>query len=332
MGRFLTDVAGYANTPALLGTIELQSGEERTTLVVLHAFIENQGDDWTHTNSYLDRFLEEERLLTPAAAENCDEPGRHAAFLNRIRQIGRRTAELHLALASRPDIAAFAPEPISAADIAAWTDRLVANLSATCDELARRLDGLDPKAQPWIDAFLSNRALAIERTRGLLPTEIDADNIRHHGDLHLGQILIVKDDAFIIDFEGEPARDPAARISKGPAARDVAGIIRSLDYAATGALTRAVKNSPEAAVRLTAALGAWQRRAVDTFVASVRETSGDGRLWPRDPVVVERLLRFFIVEKAVYEIGYELRNRPDWVHVPIAGLWQTLFPAEGGAS
>jgi maltose alpha-D-glucosyltransferase / alpha-amylase len=328
MSRFLTDVVGYVNTPGLFGTIELQAAGERTTLAVLHAFVDNQGDDWAHTNAYLDRFLDEERLVVSGAPEDCDEPGRHAAFLNRIRQIGRRVAELHLALASRPDIAAFAPEPISAADVVAWTERLVGDLRMACEQLAARFDRLDPKTQPWIDAFLSNQAQAIERVRDLLPPTVDANKIRHHGDLHLGQVLIVKDDAFIIGFEGDPTREPLAPRGKAPAARDVAAIISSLDYAATDALARAVKNSPEGTARLTAALGAWQRQAVKTLVASVREASGDSRLWPGDPTVVDRLLRFFIVEKAVGEIGHKLKTRPDRVHVPVAALWQTLF-AEG---
>jgi maltose alpha-D-glucosyltransferase/alpha-amylase len=179
---------------------------------------------------------------------------------------------------------------------------------------------------------MPNRAQAIERMRNVLPAKIDALKIRHHGDLHLGQILIVKDDAVIIDFEGEPAASIAARHRKAPAARDLAGLVRSLDYAAVSALNRGTLSSPEEAARLMTALENWRRQATEALVASVHETCNDSRLWPRDPAVAERLLRFFIIEKAVYEIGYEMRNRPDWVHVPLAGLWRTLFPSGGDAS
>jgi len=329
MGRFLTDVARFANTPKLLGTIELEEPGGRSPLAVMHAFVDNQGDDWVHTNAYLDRFLEEERLITSGGPASPDEPTRHAAYLNRMRQVGRRVGELHLALASRPDVPDFAPEPITPADVAGWVDRLVADVDARLDMVAARRGSFDAKSLPWSEALLSNRARTIERIRALLPPAIAADKIRHHGDLHLGQILIVKDDAYIIDFEGEPEAGPAARRRKAPGARDVAGVIRSLDYAATSALSRAVLNSPEEAARLMVALDAWRLQAATAFVASVRETCAESRLWPREPRVAERLLRFFIIEKAIYEIGYELANRPDWIHVPLAGLCRALIPSGG---
>ena len=331
MGRFLTDSAGYANTPALLGTIELRDKEEHATVAVLHAFVGNQGDDWKHTNAYLDRLLEEARLLVAGAPAEAQDASRHAAYLNRVRQIGRRTAELHLALSSRSDVAGFAPEPVTGADIAAWRDRLATAMDKMFDDLALRQDGLEATAQSWANRLLAARGEAVSVMRALLPDGLDIDKIRHHGDLHLGQILIVKDDAFIIDFEGEPAADPADRRRLAPAARDIAGLIRSFDYAAESAVGRVVSTSPEDRWRLTQALDGWQRQAVGALTSAVREVCGEGRLWPADATLAERLTRFFIVDKAVYEIGYEFKNRPDWVHVPLAGLWRALFPVEGGA-
>lgn len=179
---------------------------------------------------------------------------------------------------------------------------------------------------------MSHRARTAEQVRALLPGGIEADKIRHHGNLHLGQILIVKDDVCIIHATNEAEAASGAHGRKAPAARDIAGLIRSLDYAATSALSRAVLNSPEEAARLMLALDAWRLQAATGLVASVREICADSRLWPREPAVAERLLRFFVIEKAVYEIGYELANRPDWVHVPLAGLCRALFPSGGHAT
>ncbi len=153
--------------------------------------------------------------------------------------------------------------------------------------------------------------------------------IRHHGDFHLGQMLIVKDDVYIIDFEGEPRRSIEERRRKAPAARDVAGLIRSIDYSATAALERALKSAPDDDGKLERALGRWRERSVDAVLAAYREFLTDPRLWPVDPQEADRLLEFFLLEKAFYEIGYELAHRPDWVRVPLAGALRILSHAEG---
>jgi maltose alpha-D-glucosyltransferase/alpha-amylase len=322
IGRFLTDATSFANSPALLGTVELIENGVRFPLAVMHEFVENQGDAWAFTGAYLDRALDEERVLTAEPEPAADK---HAAFENRIRQIGRRVGELHAALASRADIAVFAPEPITRADLAAWTERLAGQASEIFEKLARSRDRLDEKSFGAIDELLTKRDLALERIRSLLPADIEADKIRHHADLHLGQVLIVKDDAVIIDFEGEPQRSPSERTLKAPSARDVAGIIRSLDYAATAALHRIVKAPVEEMSKLDAYLDQWRTKSAIAFYAGVRETIGPGRLWPSDEDAARRLLRFFVAEKAIYEIGYELANRPEWIAVPVAGACRVLF-------
>jgi maltose alpha-D-glucosyltransferase/alpha-amylase len=322
IGRFLTDVAHFGNSPALLGTAELIENDVHSPLVVMHEYVENQGTAWAFTGAYLDRALDEERVLTAQPQPDADK---HLAFANRIRQIGKRVGEMHAALASRNDIAGFAPEPVTHADLQTWTDALVANASQVFERLAHKQDQFDEKAAAPVAELLARRETALDQIRNLLPAEIDADKIRHHGDLHLGQILIVKDDAFIIDFEGEPHRTPSERICRAPSARDVAGLIRSLDYAATAALLRIVKPPPEESARLDAFLDQWRAEAGRAFFAGVRETVGQTRLWPQDEEAARRLLRFFVAEKAIYEIGYELANRPDWIAVPAAGAFRALF-------
>ena len=166
-----------------------------------------------------------------------------------------------------------------------------------------------------------------DRLNALLPPELDSLNIRHHGDFHLGQILVVKDDIFIIDFEGEPRRPLSERRRKGPAARDVAGLIRSIDYSATAALERALKVTPDEHGRLGAALAEWRDRSAAAFLAAYRENMTNAAIWPVDPLAAEQMLNFFLLEKVLYEIGYELAHRPEWLRVPLTGMLRMLFPA-----
>ena len=149
-------------------------------------------------------------------------------------------------------------------------------------------------------------------------------NIRHHGDFHLGQILVVRDDVFIIDFEGEPRRSLPERRMKAPAARDVAGLIRSIDYSVTSAQERALKTGTDDDGRLADALSAWRDEATQTFLTAYREAMSDPRLWPQDDDDAERTLQFFLLEKAFYEIDYELAHRPDWLRVALGGALRVL--------
>jgi maltose alpha-D-glucosyltransferase/alpha-amylase len=245
-----------------------------------------------------------------------------------MRQIGRRTAELHNALASRSDIADFAPEPIAPDDIRHWTVAVLARAEKTLDDVAQRREQLTGANRSAADALLARRDEALAQLRSWVPEHIDAVRIRHHGDFHLGQMLFAKDDVFIIDFEGEPQRGLDERRRKAPAARDVAGLIRSIDYSATGAFDRAVQTQPDEHGRLLLALEGWREAAVQAFISSYREALTNPRLWPSDPVVAERLLKFFLIEKAFYEIDYELANRPTWLHIPLAGTYRTLFSDE----
>ncbi|HEY6601570.1 MAG TPA: maltose alpha-D-glucosyltransferase [Xanthobacteraceae bacterium] len=328
LGRFLTETVAFAHTPPLLGSVELEENGARSAVAVVHAFVQNQGDAWTVTSHYLDRFVEEERLLTAEAAGHSDE---EAAYLRRMDQVGRRVAELQLALASRDDIVDFAPEPISANDVRSWTETLLQRAGHAFDDLTRRRSELSEGDRQLVDALLSYRAALPARLRELLPETVDAMKIRHHGDFHLGQMLIVKDDVSIIDFEGEPRRSIEDRRRKAPAARDVAGLIRSIDYSATAALERALKSAPDDHGKLARALEAWREHAAAAFMAAYRSSLTDTRLWPQSLEDADRLLDFFLLEKAFYEIEYELAHRPDWLRVPLAGTWRILSRSEEAA-
>jgi maltose alpha-D-glucosyltransferase/alpha-amylase len=199
----------------------------------------------------------------------------------------------------------------------------------TLDELARRQSALDESVRPLLESVLAHRERLPALLRELMPETVDAVKIRHHGDFHLGQMLIVRDDVFIIDFEGEPRRSIEERRRKAPAARDVAGLIRSMDYAATAALERALKIAPDEHGKIARALDDWRERSAAAVLADYRSFLVDLRLWPRDPREAERLLDFFLLEKAFYEIEYELAHRPDWLRVPLAGTLRILTRSEG---
>jgi len=329
VGRFLTETVHFANTPPLLGTVELVEQAGPSAVAVVHRFVENQGDAWSVTNAYLDRFVEEERLLTAEASAESDE---QAAYLRWMRQTGRRVAELQLALSNRDDIPDFAPEPITPKDVRTWSDGILRRSGRVLDELARRRGEVRERYRETVDALLSYRESLPARLSELLPDGVEAMKIRHHGDFHLGQMLIVKDDVVIIDFEGEPRRSIRERRRKAPAARDVAGLIRSIDYSATAALDRALQSAPDEHGKIARGLDIWRERSVATVLAAYREFLVDPRLWPREPWDADRLLDFFLLEKALYEIEYELAHRPDWLHVPVIGTWRILSRSEAVAA
>jgi maltose alpha-D-glucosyltransferase/alpha-amylase len=312
-----------------MGFVELIKGDKPSAVAVIHRFVENQGDAWSMTGAYLDRYVEEERLLTAEASVESDEK---RAYLHRMRHVGQRVAELQLALASRADIPDFAPEPITAEDIRQWTDTVLKRANRAFDELSQRKPKLKEADRPLVDTLLSYREALPARLHGMLPGNIEAVKIRHHGDFHLGQMLVVKDDVFIIDFEGEPRRSLEDRRRKAPAARDVAGLIRSIDYSATAALERALRSAPDDSGKVARALGDWRTQSVAAVLAAYREFMVNPHLWPVDPSEAERLLDFFLLEKAFYEIEYELAHRPDWLHVPLTGILRILAPSPEGAA
>src|SRR5207302_10292911 len=233
IGWFLTEVAGFTNTPALLGSVEFVEGEQTSAIGIVHAFVENQGDGWTVTSAYMDRFADEQRLL-PAS----EHPGKSEElnpYLRYMSQTGRRVAEMHVALTSNSALPDFAPEPTRPEDVQRWIGEVVVRAERVFEALKQRRDGIREADRALVDEMLAQRAGLEARLSALLPRNIEILNIRHHGDFHLGQMLIVKDDVFIIDFEGEPRRPLAERRRKAPAARDGAGLMRPIDYSTPAA-------------------------------------------------------------------------------------------------
>ena len=332
MSRFLVERAGFANTPPLLAFMELDldsdNGPEAHALGVLFGFIQNQGDGWTQALDYLTRYLDD--ALVSSGARPSDLPDPDVFFLSLSRQLGLRTAEMHRALAEQghddPD---FVPEPISAADISEWRRDLAGAAADMLSKLEREPAKLPASSQDLAERLLGQRESLFRQIRVLIPDEVEAQKTRFHGDFHLGQVLVVKNDFFIIDFEGEPARPLAERRRKSSPLRDVAGMIRSFDYASFTAVRQLAEARPAAAPRMTQLAEAWRHRAVDGFRAAYRKAMRGCAAYPASKTQARTMLAFFMLEKAVYEVSYELANRPGWVDIPLNGVLGILARMEG---
>jgi maltose alpha-D-glucosyltransferase/alpha-amylase len=235
---------------------------------------------------------------------------------------------MHLALASRDDIPDFAPDPVRPDDVMTWIGQIRERAERIFESFTKHREAIREIDLPLVDRLLTLRDRLELRLTALLPTNVPAQKIRHHGDFHLGQMLIAKDDVFIIDFEGEPRRSFADRRRKVPAARDVAGLIRSLDYSVMAALGRTQGAGADESGRLETALELWRDRSIAAFLAVYKETTNGSPVWPADQISADELLKFFLLEKALYEVEYELAYRPNWLRVPLKGTIQILFGDE----
>lgn len=288
--RFLTERTSFANTPRLAGDLEYRSrGGAIATLAVAQELVPGARDGWQWALAQLQGLREAARRGPAAAVREVSTP-----MLAALRRLGQRTGELHRALASDAGDPDFAPEPITAADLRLWAARVAsqAERARTC------LGGRLPATVPHVGAALAGLA-------GLA-------KIRHHGDFHLGQTLYVEDraDFSIIDFEGEPLRPLPERRQKHAAVRDVAGMRRSLAYAAASA----ARDGDEAW------LGGWETEARRAFTGGYRDATRGAPFVPAGDEDFERAVAVFELEKAAYEIVYEANNRPDWIAIPTRGL------------
>jgi len=326
IGRFLTDVAGFANSPPLLGSVELIDADgEPTALFVLQGFVRNQGDGWGFTLDYLDRVVGQLEFL-PAGVD-ADYVELHVVYLVLAETLGRRVAELHRAFALPVDDPAFRPEPLEAADVAGWSDSVLGQAHATRDALQAVLKGTPAEALAGDVESLLARWPEIEAAIARVRDQVyPIMKTRIHGDLHLGQVVVVREDFHILDFEGEPLRPMAERRAKHCALKDVAGMLRSFDYAAQTALHRRPEVRPGAADTLRAALDAWHRLTVERFLDGYHQAIAGCASVPAEVEPFSELLALFLLEKVLYEIRYEAANRPDWLPIPVRGALALLGP------
>jgi maltose alpha-D-glucosyltransferase/alpha-amylase len=325
MTRYLTEAAGFTATPPLLGTIEwLAEDGSATAAGVLSLYLVNQGDAWSSVQAYLRRSFENAPL--PAAPVPGEEPiDPHVFFLRMAALLGRRTAELHRALCPDPATAepAFAPEPIGPEDLARWRDGIREDAGTVLAALEARL-----AADQSLDAGTVALGRRLLEAKGRILARIDAAGshpvvavkTRYHGDYHLGQVLVVQNDFSIIDFEGEPRRPIEQRRQKHSALKDVAGMLRSIDYAAGAALKAAIGMPAADREAFERFCHDWRSRATGCFLEGYRTAIAGSPVWPDDDRAARDLLDLLTLEKALYEIGYELANRPSWISIPIQGV------------
>ena len=341
MGRFLTEVVSFPHIPALAGALEYRKSrnEEPMTLGILHSYVANQGSAWRYTLDSLGDFLE--RALTysekpivpdqpllelvavaaPALARDTIGP-----YLESARLLGQRTAELHLALASRSSDPAFAPEPFTELYRRSLYQSMRNLTNQNFDLLRQRLPGLSQDDRASAQKVLDRRGEALGKFQQLTTRPLVASRIRCHGDYHLGQVLYTGGNFIIIDFEGEPARAITERRLKRCPLRDVAGMVRSFHYATSAAISgqAPIVIRPEDAAVLDGWARFWYSWVSAAFLSAYLAAAGQSEFLPRDPAQLQTLLDIYLLEKAVYEVGYELNNRPDWVRVPLQGILQSL--------
>jgi maltose alpha-D-glucosyltransferase / alpha-amylase len=259
------------------------------------------------------------------------------SFLQSAQLLGVRTAELHLALASRRDDPDFAPEPFSTLYQRSLYQSIRSQAGQNLQLLRKGLPRLDAAGREQAGKILEREKEVSMRLQSLLSCKIEALRIRIHGDYHLGQVLFTGKDFAIIDFEGEPARSLSARRLKRCALVDVAGMLRSFDYAASAMLRGRAEGAPirrEDREALLPWASFWTGWVSAVFLRSYLEKAAEAPLLPSDPGKLAILLNAYLLEKAFYELGYELQNRPDWIQVPLDGIERTLElappPSKGG--
>jgi len=317
MGLYLTEVAHFPNCAPLAGVVEYVGNDGQVRLLgMLQAFVANQGDGWTYALEYLKRHLEQYRT-TPAS--DALPANAHEAFLAMMRVLATRTAELHRALAQPVKDPAFAPQPLSRPEIAAYRQRASDEAKQALDLLAANLEAVVGADRERATAVLERRAAILARIESMDAESETGLKIRVHGDYHLGQVLVTRNDFVIIDFEGEPGHSLETRRAKHSPLRDVAGMLRSFAYAQQSALRSIAHNEAEAA-RLAPLARAWEMEVRDAFLAAYDAAAqGSPPLYSAlEPG--EGLLGLFELEKVLYELRYEIGNRPTWAGIPLQGI------------
>jgi maltose alpha-D-glucosyltransferase/alpha-amylase len=349
VGRFLTEVAHFNRIPPFLGEISISSrSAAKTTVALLQGMVPNQGDGWQWFLDELSGWLPTaKQLSTPphfiapswqSAREKIPEalePAR--STLDAAALLGARTAELHLALSSSSTVAAFIPEPLTGDDLAHDIERIESQIKTAFEALKFAFPKLDDATSDQAGLLLSRRAELIQRARSIQAVVSAGQRIRIHGDYHLGQTLRVaaagsssvadknrKEEFVLIDFEGEPARPIEERRRKQSPLKDVVGMMRSFAYAAFSAVDRFIAGGDRDRATDRAALvawaQAWQAAATSQFLSSYREgMAARPELLP-PAAEAQILLDAYLLEKALYELLYELDNRPSWVWIPLNSI------------
>ena len=352
IGRFLTEKKNLANIPAVAGWLEYHGTDNRKMYMgILQAFVPNIGDAWQFTLNALSSFWQyakkysEEHGPLLQHAENVDDGRAESAgfgkklpepiltsiqpYLDAVELLGKRTAELHLALASDVDDPAFAPEPFTDSFQQAFRHTLHALTEQNLALLRMKIQELPPEQRGKARELIARQDEMLQKYDAALSSPIQAMRTRIHGDYHLGQVLYTGSDFVVIDFEGEPARALSERRVKRSPLQDVTGMLRSFHYAAFSfhvARQEDAGASQMGNFEVSMWAEAWYACVSERFVSAYFQNAGQACFIPADRDALSTLLRVHLLEKAVYELGYELNNRPGWIAIPVAGISQLLDP------
>jgi maltose alpha-D-glucosyltransferase/alpha-amylase len=345
IGHFLTEQAAFTHIPPVAGALEYRREQHApVTLAILQGFAANEGDAWRYTLDALGRYFERVLTQPSISAEAMTLPqgsllelAQHdlprwsyeiiGLYLESAHLLGRRTAELHLALASDPVDPNFAPEPFTAGYQRPLHQSMRNLTGRVLQLLRRRLKTLPEAAQAEAQQVLDFEPELFRRFHSLLDHKISALRTRTHGDYHLGQVLYTGKDFVIIDFEGEPARPLKERRLKRSPIQDVAGMLRSFHYAAYAAFFEQAASGlvqPQSQTTLEMWSRFWHTWVSVAFLKTYLQVANGAPFLPQSPAELRILLDAYLLEKAVYELGYELNNRPGWVKIPLQGILQTL--------
>ena len=336
--QFLTEKARFQSIPPFAGIIEYQGrGSEPIAVGLLQGFVPSQGDAWTYTLDALRRYFEkvlsragETREapkplvslfdIAPAGIPPLLQEWIEGHYLEMTSLLGKRTGEMHLALSSSWEEPDFAPEPFSMLYQRSVFQSMRALLRRVLRDLKNNLRRLPESLQEEASFILQSEQKIINRLQKFTGRKFSAMRIRIHGDYHLGQVLYTGKDFVIIDFEGEPERELTERRLKQSPFKDVTGMVRSFHYAAHTALLREGSLRREDIPRLEPWTNLWYNYVAGIFLRSYLETVGNAPFVPREREELEIMLNAYLLEKAVYELGYELDNRPEWVIIPLRGI------------
>ena len=333
IGRFLTETGRFPRIPKVAGALEYhRAGSGPVSLAIFQEQVTNEGDGWGHALDELSRYFER------AAGRNPPPPDSRppleladatlppeawqtvGSYLQTAATLGRRTAEMHLALAADTQDPAFAPEPLTATDLAALAVEIQKLGQQALDTLRDHLAKLPAEVDTEARWLLDEGPAWLKRLGQAPPVPSGVVKTRCHGDYHLGQVLWVEHDFIILDFEGEPARRLKDRRAKQSPLKDVAGMLRSFDYAAHAGLFAFARGRPDAVARMEPGAEWWRQWTSAAFLQAYRTTAGRAAFLPARTVEFAALLDLFILDKAFYELAYELNNRPDWVRIPLRGI------------
>lgn len=341
IGRFLVK-AEFPHAPALVGALEYEGGpDEQMSLAVVHAFVPGANDAWEATLDALGRYYERAGILQaggqapPAVTSDLLRAATHevtnevqeltGTFLESARLLGERTASLHLTLASDNKDPRFAPEPFTPHYVRGLYQSMRNRTMQSLRLLRKQVKSLSPDLVPIAEQVLAHEADMIQQFRPVFERRITARRIRIHGDFHLGQVLSTGKDFLILDFEGEPAAALSERRIKRSPLHDVAGMLRSFHYAAYAGLRQHEARGslpPENIRQFEPWARFWYVTVSGAFLRAYFEGVAGAEILPQTPDELRVLLRAYLLNKALYELAYELNNRPDWVRIPLLGIQQ----------